>query len=75
MLSLRPNVFVAEKTSTPADPIVDSLDVELSGTDPISVSYIEPETKELDVKPYSDKFIVEKIETKEKPTKLKENNK
>ena len=31
------------------------------------------ETRELETKPYSDKFIIEKIETKEKPTKLKEN--
>ena len=31
------------------------------------------ETKELDEKPYSDKFIVEKIKEEKKPTKLKEN--
>ena len=30
------------------------------------------ETKELDFKPYSDKFIIENVEKKEKPTKLKE---
>ncbi len=29
------------------------------------------ETKELDFKPYSDKFIVEEKEKEEKPTKLK----
>jgi len=31
------------------------------------------ETKTLDTKPYSDKFIVEEIKTEKKPTKLKEN--
>ena len=31
------------------------------------------ETKTLDSKPYSDKFIVEEIKSEKKPTKLKEN--
>lgn len=31
------------------------------------------ESKELDRKPYSDKFIVEEIKHEKKPTKLKEN--
>lgn len=33
------------------------------------------ETKKLDFKPYSDKFIIETEEKNEKPTKLKENKK
>lgn len=31
------------------------------------------ETKMLETKPYSDKFIIEEIKTEKKPTKLKEN--
>lgn len=48
MLSLRPNVFAAEKAGAGEFP-VESLDISLSAQDPRSVEYIEPETVELDV--------------------------
>ena len=49
VLSLRPNVFVDEGASAGGGAAVEKLDVAPSSTDYGSVSYIEPETKELDV--------------------------
>jgi len=38
-----------------------------------NITFEAGETKTLDTKPYSDKFIVEKIKHEKKTTKLKEN--
>ena len=48
MLSLRPNVFAAEKADAGDFP-VEALEIAASAQDPVSVEYIEPETAELDV--------------------------
>lgn len=49
VLSLRPNVFPAQPAEAPSNPVEQALTVAPAATDPKSVSYIEPEVKELDV--------------------------